>query len=278
MPGGSSRGASGSRTEGPLSGRCVLVTRAAHQASALADPLVAAGAEVLIAPVIETVEPDDWGPADAAIAQLGTYDWIVFTSANAVDRFLGRGGHEVADSLAAGAVRLAVVGSATAERLAESGLRADLVPDDFRAEGLIDAFEAKRVGAGARILLPRAEHAREVLPETLRQRGAVVDVVAVYRTVPAVPDPGIIEQLRDGRVDVITFTSPSTVRHFVAWIEAAGLDAAVVLADAAAASIGEVTTDALTGRGFAVPVTAEPSTAAGLVRAIEAYGEGLARD
>lgn len=263
-------GAPGAHTRetGPLSGVCVLVTRAPHQAAALVEPLEALGAEVLVAPVIDTVDPDDWAPADDAIARLSEYDWIVLTSTNAVDRFLGRmdllgASHDALDHL-----RVAVVGAATAERLAEHGLTADLVPVDFRAEGLLEAFREAGIGQGTRFLLPRAERAREILPEALRAAGAHVDVVTVYRTVPARPDPAIVERLREGDVDIVTFTSPSTVRHFLAWVGSAGLDPDRVLARATAASIGPVTSDALRERGYVVYVEAAASTMQGLVAAI----------
>ncbi|MDO8848011.1 MAG: uroporphyrinogen-III synthase [Coriobacteriia bacterium] len=256
--------------DGPLAGTCVLVTRAPHQAAALAEPLAALGAEVLIAPAIDTIDPEDWGPVDAAIAGLDSYDWVILTSANAVDRFLGRMAERGIARSALTGIRIAVVGSATAERLQEHGVTPDLMPADFRGEGLIEAFRAVGAGAGVRFLLPRAASAREILPETLRADGAEVDVVAVYRTVPAQPEPAVIERLRSAEVDVVTFTSPSTVRHFVAWLESAGLDASAVLGRAAAASIGPVTTEALRERGYDVPIEAAGSTMRSLVDAISA--------
>jgi len=255
----------------PLAGTCVLVTRAPHQAAALAEPLAGLGAEVLVAPMIDTIDPTDWAPADAAIGQLASYDWVVLTSTNAVDRLFGRMADlGVGDGALAG-VRIAVVGAATAQRLEERGITPDLVPADFRAEGLIEAFRAAGAGHGMRFLLPRAASAREILPDTLRADGAEVEVVTVYRTVPAQPDPVVIERLRAGEVDVVTFTSPSTVRHFITWVESAGLDAGVVLGRAAAASIGPVTSEALRARGHAVPVEAHESTMSSLVDAISAF-------
>lgn len=258
----------------PLTGRTVLVTRAPHQARALAGPLEALGADVIIAPVIDTVEPDTWAPVDDAVGRLGVYDWIVFTSTNAVDRFLDRMAFRGIALPRAGRPRIAVVGAATAEWLEERGFTPDLVPDDFRAEGLIDRFREIGVTPGMRFLLPRAERAREILPESLRAAGAGVDVVTVYRTVPAVPDPAVIDRLRAGEVDAITFTSPSTVRHFLAWATSAGLDPAEVLGRSAAASIGPVTSDALRERGYAVPVEAAVSTMTSLVDGIVAHLSG----
>lgn len=257
--------------DAPLSGACVLVTRAPHQAAALAGPLEALGAEVLVAPMIDTIDPASWAPADAMLAAVTGYDWVVLTSTNAADRFLARLDHLGVPRAALDGIRIAVVGAATAERLAEYGITPDLVPADFRAEGLIESFERLGVPPGTRFLLPRAERAREILPDALRARGAAVDVAVVYRTVPATPEPAVIERLRAGEVDVITFTSPSTVRHFINWITAAGLDPATVLACAAAASIGPVTTEALRSRGHAVPTEAPESTMSSLVGAIVGF-------
>lgn len=246
----------------------MLVTRAPHQAAALAGPLEALGAEVLVAPMIDTIDPVSWAPADAMLGVLTSYDWVVLTSTNAVDRFLERLERLGVPRASLDDVRIAVVGAATAGRLAEAGITPDLVPADFRAEGLIESFERLGVPSGTRFLLPRAEKAREILPDALRARGAAVDVAVIYRTVPAAPDPAVIERLRAGEVDVITFTSPSTVRHFISWITAAGLDPANVLSRAAAASIGPVTTEALRSRGHTVPIEAPESTMGGLVAAI----------
>lgn len=249
----------------------MLVTRARHQSAALAEPLEALGARVIAAPVIQTVDPEDWAPADAAIAVLEQYDWIVFTSTNAVDRFTrrmsanGRELHELRQA------SVAAVGLATAEHLAALGITPALVPEDYRAEGLVAAFGAQGVPAGSRVLLPRAAAGRDILPDALREAGATVDIVPVYRTIAAEPDPAAVEPLRADAVDVVTFTSPSTARHFIAWIEAAGLDVGHVMGRVAAASIGPVTTRALLERGYSVPIEAASSTSSGLVDAIAAY-------
>ncbi len=249
----------------------MLVTRAPHQARALADPLRALGADVIVAPVIDTVAPEDWSPVDQAISRLAGYDWIVLTSTNAVDRFLDRMALLGAALPEVDGPRIAVVGAATAARLEERGITPDLVPDDYRAEGLIERFRSMGVSPGMRFLLPRAERAREILPEALRADGAEADVVTVYLTVPATPDPAVIDRLGAGEVDVITFTSPSTVRHFISWASSAGLDPARVLSRAAAASIGPITSDALRERGHAVPVEAVDSTMGSLVDGIVAH-------
>ena len=251
----------------PLAGRSVIVTRARAQAAALAEPLEALGAEVLCFPVIATVDPEDWDSADRAIARLGDYDWVVFTSTNGVDRFLERfrvrGGSR---DVLAGA-QIAAVGAATAARIRRQGLEPALVPADFRAEGLIEEFQRRvaAVGAGVdlrwRVLIPRALQAREILPEALRGLGCEVDVVPVYRTILPEPDPTVLERLRAGTVDAVTFTSGSTVRNFLQLLEAAGLEAARALHGVILASIGPVTTDVLRELGYDADVEAlEPTT------------------
>lgn len=255
----------------PLNGTTVLITRAKHQAASLATPLEERGAEVLVAPVIETVDPADWGPVDDAISSLETYDWIVLTSTNAVDRFFARMQEQGRPPTALAGHHIAAVGEATAKRLSDLGVEPDIVPHDFRAEGLVDALLEEGAGPGWRILVPRAEKAREILPDTLRSLGVDVDVVSVYRTVPATPDPDIIDRLRAGEVDVVTFTSPSTARHFIVWVEESGLDSSAVMERIAAASIGPVTTEALVARGYNVPIEAERSTVGRLVDAIAEY-------
>ena len=167
-------------------------------------------------------------------------------------------------------VKVAAVGRATADRLAELGIPADLVPGDYRAEGLADAFVSMGAGEGWRFLIPRALEAREVLRDTLEPLGAVVDVVPVYRTVPATPAPDMVSRLASGGFDVVTFTSPSTVRNFLAMLHAGGLDPRAVLTGVVTASIGPVTTAALVEAGFDADIEADPSTVPALVDAIVA--------
>ncbi|MDP2401699.1 MAG: uroporphyrinogen-III synthase [Actinomycetota bacterium] len=247
----------------------MIVTRAKHQARELIELLEAAGAEVLAFPVIETVEPEDWGPADEAIRNLEVYDWVVFTSANAVRCFFDRLAHHGSDARQLAGCRVAAVGSSTETRLAARGILADFVPDDFRAEGLLEGFAERGVGSGVRVLVPRALEAREVLPETLRERGALVDVVPVYRTVRGQGDPVALARMARGDVDVVTFTSPSTLRHFLAI--AAETPARDALDGTALASIGSVTSDAARELGLRVDIEANPFTVQGLVTAIEAW-------
>lgn len=255
-------------TGAPLSGRSVIVTRTAAQALSLVEPLEALGAEVLAFPVLETVDPEDWTPVDSAIANLASYDWVVLTSTNGIDRFLRRFKVAGGSREAILSVKFAAVGSATAEKLARHGLPPALVPADFRAEGLVEAFRALGAGPGWRVLIPRAEEARELLPDALREMGCEVDVVSVYRTQVAVPDPGVIARLREGSVDAVTFTSGAIARGFVSAIEGEGLDPRKVMDRLTVASIGPVTTDELTRLGYSADVEATVSTMSSLVDAL----------
>ncbi|MDA0207093.1 MAG: uroporphyrinogen-III C-methyltransferase [Acidobacteria bacterium] len=242
----------------PLFGQRIVLTRAEEQAGESAEQLRRLGAEVIAAPTIEIVEPSSWAAIDAAIANLETYDWLIFTSRNGVERFLARLDASERD-LRAVKGRIAAIGPATAEALAQARLKVDCLPEEFVAESLLDAFDAELTGK--KILLARAEVAREVLPEGLRRRGASVDVAPVYRTV--VPDSATLRRaLATKPPDWITFTSSSTVRHFV---EMAGVD---VLKTARIASIGPITSATIREYGIEPTVEAEPHTMVGLVAAI----------
>ena len=252
----------------PLSGRTVVVTRARTQAASLIEPLEDLGADVLAFPVIETLEPEDWGPADAAIEALATYDWIVLSSTNAVERFIGRAreqGHDIDELRDA---RYAVVGTATGERLREAGIEPDLIPEEFRGEGLAEAFRGEGAGPGLRVLIPRALKGRDVLPKALREMGCIVDIVPVYRTVPATPSADALARMRSGEIDIVTFTSPSTVKNLAATLEGSGIDPDEFLQSVTIASIGPVTTEALVKRGVGADIEAEEFTVAGLIEGI----------
>ena len=252
----------------PLVGRSVVVTRTRAQAASLADPLEALGAEVLAFPVLDTVDPEDWGPADAAIADLASYDWIVLTSTNGVERFLRRLKAVGGSREALLGSKFAAVGSATAEKLRRHGLPPHLVPQDFRAEGLVSALHELGAGPGWRVLVPRALEAREVLPEALRDLGVIVDVVPVYRTVRVPADEGVLARLRAGSVDCVSFTSGAIATAFVASLEDGGVDPVEALARAAIASIGPVTSDALESLGYVRDLEAPEATMESLAAAI----------
>jgi uroporphyrinogen III methyltransferase/synthase len=242
----------------PLFGRCVVVTRAREQASELRARLEILGAEVLELPSI-AIEPVDF-----AVPALDAYSWVVFTSANGVIAFFDRGLAAVAlDARALAPVRVAAIGPGTTEALAARGVRADLVPERFVAESLLSAFPPP-APPGARVLLARAAQARDVLPDGLRAVGYEVDVLPVYRTVAAAPDPAAIERVRAGKVDAVTFTSSSTVTNFCDLVGARPEPQPVVV------SIGPVTSATARERGLRVDVEAAEHTIDGLVRALSA--------
>lgn len=253
---------------GTLSGRRVVVTRSRAQARRLCALLEAEGAEVIEIPVIRLSPPDDYGPVDRAIERLADYQWIVFTSQNAVTAFMDRMRIRGQDPARLGRLRAATIGPATGDALRAYGIRPALAPARFVAEALVDAFaRAHPEGLrGTRVLLPRAVGARAVLPDGLRALGAVVDVVPLYRVeVERAQDPAAWKRLREGTVDAVTFTSPSTVRHL---IELLGAEASRVLGPAIIACIGPVTAAAARERGLTVDLVAETYTIPGLVDAL----------
>jgi uroporphyrinogen III methyltransferase / synthase len=200
----------------PLAGRTIVVTRAREQAGGFAALLRAAGATVLEAPAIRIVPPRSFAAVDRALARLGDYRILVLTSVNGVTRFLDRMRARGGGRRALGRLEIVAIGPATAAALEARGIAVSGVPDDFRAEGLV-ALLGGRDLRGARILLPRAAVARDLLVRDLRRRGARVDVVTVYRAVPSrVGLAAVRKALRSGGIDLVTFASSSTVEHFTA--------------------------------------------------------------
>lgn len=196
--------------------------------------------------MIRITPPTDYGPLDQACARAGDFDWIVFASSNAVDSFIARLLASSNDLRALSGVRLCAVGTSTAERLARFGIKADLVPAESRAEGIVQAITAQGDVAGRKVLLPRSDIGRELVAEELRKRGADVSEAIAYRTVVADPEregePDIYRMLLERSIDVVTFTSPSAVRNFVTVVGAE--PAADLLRPTAVASIGPVTAEA----------------------------------
>jgi uroporphyrinogen III methyltransferase/synthase len=240
----------------PLFGRTVVVTRAREQASELRARLEALGAEVVELPTI-AIEAIEF-----VVPELDAYRWVVFTSANGVDALFERGLLPRAlDARALAPVRVAAIGPGTAAALARRGVRADLVPAQFVAEALVDAFPDPE-HRGERVLLARAEAARDALPDGLASRGYSVDVLAVYRTVTADPDPEAVARVRAGAVDAITFTSSSTVANFC---DALG---SLPEPQPAIVSIGPVTSATARERGLRVDVEADPHTIDGVIDAV----------
>jgi uroporphyrinogen III methyltransferase/synthase len=251
----------------PLMGRGVVITRPEAQADEFAALLTARGARVLRFPTIAIAPPERWDALDAALARLATYAWIVFTSANGVRFFfhhLRETGGDIRDLKG---IRLATIGPATAATLEAMGLKVDLVPASFLSEGVVAAFAGQDV-AGKAVLLPRAAEARDVIPEGLAKMGATCDVATVYRTVRSDwKKEELAAWLADGKVDVITFTSPSTLTHFR---DIMGpefrLPPAVRIA-----CIGPVTAAAVKCAGLPVDILQETYTIPGLVAALEAH-------
>jgi uroporphyrinogen III methyltransferase/synthase len=256
----------------PLFGKRILITRAREQASDFVELLEAQGAEVVQLPLIEFAPPDTWKPLDRAIERLETYRWIIFTSANGVAAFFLRLQTLRQDARRLGAAKICAIGPATAQALERHSIIPDIVPSEFRAEGVIEAFKQYDL-AGARVLLPRAAVARDLLPKELEERGAIVDVVPAYRTVRAEADREILKQLLlDRKIDLVTFTSSSTVTAFVELLETEDLKALVE--GVRIACIGPITAATAEGFGVAVDITAKPYTIPALAESILQYYAG----
>lgn len=254
----------------PLFGRRVVVTRAREAAHELSEPLRRLGAEVLEVPAVRLVAPEDTGPLRRALERVEEFDWIVFTSARAVERFFDELLRLRRDVRVLAGVRLAAIGVPTARAVQRYHLRVDLYPSEFVAEAVLREF-AKRGGlTGRKLLLPRAAAARPVLPEGLAEMGAQVTEVELYRS-EADPeqDPETLAQLARRPPDLITFTSPSTVRGFAAVVPRETL--AEVRRNAPAVVIGPVTAEAAREAGFKVVAQASPHTIAALVDAVMKY-------
>ncbi len=251
----------------PLFGRTIVVTRARAQASDLVERLTELGAHCLEYPTIEVVPSENLAPLDAAIQSLATYDWLIFTSVNGVKYFFERLFALGQDVRALHHVRTAVIGPATAERLRQQGLRSDIVPASYRAESVVEAFAGKNV-AGQRMLIPRAAEARPILPEELRRMGAAVDEITVYHTRPVADGAAdLVDDLENGRIDMVTFTSSSTVKHFHQMLPADRRTQ--LMTGVRTASIGPITTETAESLGFKVHVTADEFTIPGLCEAIQ---------
>lgn len=254
-----------------LHGKTVLITRASDQSAGLRTLLESSGARVLDCPAIEIVPIADWTEIDAAIRRLPSYDWLLLTSANAAGLFFQRA-EAIGELAAARSAIVAVVGSATAESLAKWNVKAALVPETYRAEGLLESLPASL--EGKRILFPRAESAREILPEGLRARGAAVDIVPVYRTVRSEKNLETLGAILAAEViDCVAFTSPSAIRFFS---EALKPEIRARLEHAAFAVIGPVAREAAEREGMRPAIEPVRATIPALVEAIEEYFDRIA--
>jgi uroporphyrinogen III methyltransferase/synthase len=249
----------------PLFGTRVLVAGSPETSRKLHDHLAALGADVITQPAIRITDPPDWVPVDAALEGLDRYDWLVFSSGNGVDYFFRRLFGQGGDVRRLGRVKLAAVGSGTAERLARYHLQADLVPDQFNAESLARALADEAEGRS--FLLARASRGREVLAGELRRAGAEVDQIVVYGSDDVEDaDPEVAAALSSGQLDWITVTSPATARSLVRLYGEA-------LRSSRLASISPLTSAALRELGYEPAAEASPHTAAGLVDAILRFGQ-----
>ena len=255
----------------PLLGRGVVVTRAREQASGLAASLTELGADVIQCPTIEISPLADYAELDDALNRLPEYRWIIFTSVNGVRHFWLRLAQAGKDSRAIGSCKVAAIGPATAEALVRRGITPDFIPERYVAEGVLEGLMACEDGdvKGKRFLLPRAARAREVLPDELRKAGAVVDVISAYETVAAEHRKDeVLERIREGRLDCVTFGSSSTVENFLSLIPASVLKEHP---EVQLAAIGPITADTLTAHGLPCHIQPEEYTIPALVEALKEH-------
>jgi len=250
----------------PLLGKRIIVTRARQQASDLSSRLLDLGAECLEFPTIKVVSADDTVPLDDAVQNLSAYDWIIFTSVNGVKFFFDHLFGSDKDVRALNHLHTAAIGPATAEKLFEYGLKSDIIPKNYRAESVVEAFRKEKLD-GKKILLPRAGEARPVLPVELRKMGAQVDEVPAYQTLKVTDRaPELIEALNQKKIDVVTFTSSSTVRNFLELLP--HNEAVRMLDGVTVACIGPITAETAASSGLQISITATEFTIPGLCDAI----------
>jgi uroporphyrinogen III methyltransferase/synthase len=255
----------------PLFGKKILITRAKEQAQEFIEQLAQYGAEPVEFPTIEILPPEDWAPLDRAIAHLADYDWLLFTSVNGVEFFMKRLREKGGDLRKLKSTKIGAIGPKTAEAIHSHGLVPDLVPKYFQAEAILEGLTDVEM-KGKRILLPRAFEAREILPQELAKRGAQVDVVPSYRTViPTARRDQLRKMLERRELAVITFTSSSTVKNFMALFE--GEPVTSWLEGVKIACIGPITADTARELGLRVDIQPKDFTVAALAKEIaEGFG------
>ncbi|MHC4183974.1 MAG: uroporphyrinogen-III C-methyltransferase [Planctomycetota bacterium] len=251
----------------PLFGKTVIVTRSRDQASEFSEQLIDLGANVLEFPTISITDPDDFAPLDKGIKGLESTDWIIFTSVNGVDSFFHRLFDLGGDIRDLKGVKICSIGPATTERIKEFHIKVDCQPPKYVAESVVEEFKKIENLKGKQILMPRADIARSYLPEELQKMGAEVADVIAYKTVVASNgDAAILENLKDGKVDIVTFTSSSTVRNFVKIVGEDNL--ASFKEKVKFASIGPITTKTAEEMDIEVSIKADEYTIPGLTKAI----------
>jgi uroporphyrinogen III methyltransferase/synthase len=255
----------------PLEGKTVVITRAQHQAAEFSRLLLGLGAQVIEFPTIEIIPPESWAALDDALDRLHVYDWIIFTSVNGVRFFIERlreRGKSVEDLKGIG---FCAIGPGTAREMEREKIEVHRVPKEYRAEALVGLLAEEGV-TGKRVLLARAREARETLPEGLRDLGAQVDVVEVYRTVrPKHETSRFLRRLEEREIDVIAFTSSSTVSNFMETFRAERDRLLRGLGGVAIAVIGPVTRERALELGLTVHVSPAAYTIEGLAMAMADY-------
>jgi uroporphyrinogen III methyltransferase/synthase len=241
----------------------VLITRPRSQAASFGAALQMAGFEPLYFPVIEIRPMEDLSALDQALAEIGQYTWVIFTSANAVtvvlDRIRANDGSPLPND-----VKIAAIGPKTAEALRICGIEPSFIPDESVGDAILPGLGNLR---GKRVLLPRAEIAHKALPKAIRAAGGVAHEIPIYHTLPTAPDPAGLVALKTG-VDVVTFTSPSSVQNFVQIVRQHGVDPLTLPGNPKIACIGPITEKAAQEAGFAADVTADEYTTEGIIQAI----------
>jgi uroporphyrinogen III methyltransferase/synthase len=255
----------------PLKGKTVLITRPRAQSGEMTRYIEQLGATVIHCPTIEIAEPVSWAALDAAIEELATYDWLVFTSANGAEFFFRRLAEKRRDLAASINTVICAIGPATAKAIEKAGIRVDVIAEDSKAEGalatIIEHTGGENKIRGLRFLIPRARIAREVLPVELSNLGAYVNAVEAYQTVkPDVKTDAIVRLFTEGAVDAITFTSSSTVSNFAALVGAD--DLSTLLQDTLVACIGPVTAATAIGHGITNVIQPDVYNATAMVEAL----------
>ncbi len=261
----------------PLAGRTVVITRAAAQAADFVTELEHYGANVIVCPTIEIAEPESYERLDEAIDHLYGYDWLIFTSANAIEFFLRRLDHRGVKVEELDEIKVCAIGQASADKLRDAHVHVDVVPQHAKAEGVFAVLSEFAGGSyqlrGLNILLPRAAVGRDYLPKALADAGARVDVVTAYRTVvPEDLDRGRLSAMLAGSADCIAFTSSSTVKNLALLFDTH--DLSKVLSGVTIACIGDITSATAAEYGLRVDVQSAQPSVKDLAKAIAEYYSG----
>lgn len=254
----------------PLFGRRIALTRERENAGLFSKELERQGAVIYYLPAISIFPPEDFEAVDQAIHEIESFDWLIFTSANAVRYFLDRLIRQGRDVRDLKGLKICTVGTSTARSLKTRGIRTDLIPEEFTGEGVVAALLKEGEIPGKRVLIPRAEKAREVIPDALRKSGAKVVVATVYRNIAPEIDPQALQEILVNRkADLIVFTSPSNIRNFLRSVEKEGLQE--TLSEIKIACIGPVTAAAAKAAGLSVVIEPEESTLESVSESIQKY-------